>query len=58
MSNIKTLRNPMGTISNSDLEMTGLFMLQIAMEGVCGSLREKQITLFSNSSPLLAGLHT
>jgi hypothetical protein len=41
----------MGTISNSYLEMAGLLMLWLAIEGVCGPLQEKCITLFCNNSP-------
>jgi hypothetical protein len=41
----------MGTISNSDLEMAGLLMLWLAIEGVCGLLQKKHITLFCNNSP-------
>ncbi len=41
----------MSTISNSDLEMAGLLMLWLAIEGVCNPLQEKCITLFCNNSP-------
>ncbi len=50
-ANIKTFCNPGGTISNSDLEMAGLLLLWLAMEGVRGNLREKQVMLLSNNSP-------
>jgi hypothetical protein len=50
-ANIKTFHNPRGTISNSDLEMAGLLLLWLTMEGVCGNLREQRVTLFSNNSP-------
>ncbi len=50
-ANIKTLQNRMGTICNPDLEMAGLLMLWLAVEGVCGLLQEKLITLFCNNSP-------
>jgi hypothetical protein len=53
-ANIKTLQNLMGTISNSNLEMAGLLMLWLAIEGVCGPLQEKRITLFWNNSPSIA----
>ncbi len=43
----------MGTISNSDLEMAGLLMLWLAIEGICGPLQEKRITLFCNNSLLI-----
>jgi hypothetical protein len=48
---IKTFQNQAGTISNSDLEMAGLLMLWLVIEGVCGPLQEKHITLFCNNSP-------
>ena len=48
---IKTFDNPSGRISNSDLKMAGLVLLWVFMEGVCGDLREKQVTLFSDNSP-------
>jgi hypothetical protein len=47
----QTFRNPRGAMSNLDLEMVGLLLLWLAMEGVCGTLREKQVTLLSNNSP-------
>jgi hypothetical protein len=40
-SQIKMFENPKGTITNSDLEMAGLLLLWVAMEEVCGPLREK-----------------
>jgi hypothetical protein len=48
---IKTLANPSGRLSNSDLEMAGLVILWLVMEGVCVDLREKWVTLFSDNSP-------
>ncbi len=50
-NNIKTSQNPKGKISNSDLEMTGLLMLWLIIEGVCKDLCEKHVTLFSNNLP-------
>ena len=38
-------------ITNSDLEMSGLFLLWLVMEQVCGNLREKNVALFSDNSP-------
>jgi hypothetical protein len=43
--------NPKGTITNSDLEMAGLLLLWLTIEGVCGSLWEKRVTLFGDNSP-------
>ncbi len=50
---IKTFCNPGGTISNSDLEMAGLLLLWLVMEGMCGTLKEKHVTLLSNNSPMV-----
>jgi hypothetical protein len=50
-ASIKTYDNPNGTVSNSDLEMAGLVSLWLAMEGVCGGLQEKHVTLFSKNNP-------
>ncbi len=40
-------------IANSYLEMDGLLFLWLVMELVCGNLREKQVTLFSNNLPMV-----
>jgi hypothetical protein len=45
------LTNPTGRLTNSDLEMAGLVILWLVIEGVCHNLREKQITLFSDNLP-------
>ena len=50
---IKTLANPSGRLSNLDLEMAGLVILWLVMEGICGDLREKRVTLFSDNSPTM-----
>jgi hypothetical protein len=50
-NNIKASQNPKGKISNSDLEMAGLLMLWLLIEGVCKDLHKKQVTLFSDNSP-------
>ena len=50
---IKTLANPLGRVSNSDLEMTGLVILWLIMEGVCVDLRGKWVTLFSDNLPTM-----
>jgi hypothetical protein len=39
---------------NSDLEMAGLLLLWLAMEGVCGHLRGKQVALFCDNSPSIS----
>jgi hypothetical protein len=45
--------NPASRIMNLDLEMTGLLLLWLAMEGVCGPLLEKCIALFGDNSSLI-----
>ncbi len=40
-------------ITNSDLEMAGLLFLWLVMEAVCGDLREKNVALFSDNSPMV-----
>jgi hypothetical protein len=37
-------------ITNSDLEMAGLLFLWLVMESVCGDLRKRRVTLFSDNS--------
>jgi hypothetical protein len=45
--------NPKGTITNSDLEMAGLLLLWLTMEGVCGTLQEKCVAMFGDNSPFI-----
>jgi hypothetical protein len=44
----------MGSITNSYLEMAGLLLLWLVIEGVCGILVEKRVALFSNNTPTVA----
>ena len=53
-SQTKTFENLKCTITNSDLEMAGLLLLWLAIEEVCGPLREKRIALFSDNSPTIS----
>jgi hypothetical protein len=50
-NNIVSADNPEGTITNSDLEMAGLFMLWLVMEDVCNPLTNAHVALFSDNSP-------
>jgi hypothetical protein len=50
---IKTAENPGGNITNSDLEIAGLVLLWLTMEGICGPLKEKCLTLFNYNSPTI-----
>jgi len=51
---IKSFANTTGSITNSDLEMAGILLLWLVMEGVCDSLQEKHVALFSDNSPTVA----
>ncbi len=50
-ANFITKSNPIGTLTNSYLELAGLVILWIMMEHICTDLAEKQVALFSNNSP-------
>jgi hypothetical protein len=52
--NIISLTNPTGKLTNSDLEMAGLVILWLVIEGVCLNLHKKRVTLFSNNSPTVS----
>ncbi len=48
--------NPQGKINNSDLEMAGLLLLWLCIEGIAQTLEHIHVALFSNSThPLLVG---
>jgi len=49
-NNIVSFSNPTGGLTNSDLEMAGLLILWLVLEGVCPSLHEKCVTLFNDNS--------
>ena len=46
--------NPKGRITNSDLEMAGLLLLWLCMEGITPDLAHKHVALFSNNSPTVS----
>ncbi len=46
--------NTEGTITNSDLEMAGLLLLWLTMEGVCSPLQEKRVAMFRDNSPSIS----
>jgi hypothetical protein len=46
--------NTEGTITNSDLEMAGLLLLWLTMEGVCRPLQEKSVAMFGDNSPSIS----
>ncbi len=50
-SEVVSLQNPTGTLTNSDLEMAGLLLLWLVMEEVCPNLEGAHVALFSDNSP-------
>ena len=50
-ADLQTWTNMKGTITNSDLEMAGLLLLWLVIEGVCGDLGERRIAVFSDNDP-------
>lgn len=53
-SELVTETNRKGSITNSDLEMAGLFLLWLVMEEVCGDMRNKHVALFSDNDPTVS----
>ena len=51
---VKSQDNPEGRITNSDLEMAGMVMAWIVVEGVGGDLKEKTIALFGDNTPSIS----
>ncbi len=51
---IISLNNPTGRLTNSNLEMAGLVILWLVIEGICNNLREKRVTLFSDNLPTVS----
>ena len=46
--------NPKGSVTNSDLEMAGLLLLWLCVEGVCGPIKDRHIAMFSDNSPTVS----
>jgi hypothetical protein len=46
--------NPKGRINHSDLEMAGLLLLWLCLEGIAPDLAHKHIALFSDNSPTIS----
>lgn len=53
-SEVVSFTNPTGRLTNSDLEMAGLLLLWLCIEGVCGPVRQRHVALFSNNSPTVS----
>ena len=46
--------NPNGTLTNNNLEMAGLLLLWLAIEGTCPGLAGSHVALFSDNSPTVS----
>jgi hypothetical protein len=46
--------DPQGKINNSDLEMAGLLLLWLCIEGILQTLEHKHVALFSNNAPTIS----
>jgi hypothetical protein len=49
-----SFNNPRGCINNSELEIVGLFLLWLCLEGVAPDMAHKHVALFSNNSPTVS----
>ena len=54
---VKSADNPGGRISNSDLEMAGMVMAWLVVEGVGGDLTEKTIALMGDNTPSIGWIN-
>ena len=53
-NDIVSFTNPSGRITNSDIEMAGLLLLWLTIEGVCPDLVDAHVALFSDNSPTVS----
>ena len=53
-ADLVSFSNPKGRINNSDLEMAGLLLLWLCLEGITPDLAHKHIALFSDNSPTIS----
>jgi hypothetical protein len=51
---VKSFEHPEGRITNSDLEMAGIVMAWLVVEGVGGDLTEKTVALFGDNTPSIS----
>ncbi len=56
-ASVITGNNPQGTISNSDLEMAGILLLWLVMEGVTSDLREKRVAMLGDNVASISWVH-
>lgn len=54
-SDVVSFTNPMGRLTSSDLEMAGLLLLWLCIEGVCSPLSDRHVALFSDNPQQSAG---
>ena len=54
---VKSVENPSGGITNSDLEMAGMVLAWLVIEGVGGDLTEKTIALFGDNTPSISWIN-
>ncbi len=54
MTNVKSVSNPNGIITNYDLEMAGLLLLLLIMKEVVCNLKEANGALFSDNTPTVS----
>ena len=52
--NLVSFQNPRGPLSISDLEMAGILLLWLCLEGVTQNLSHKHVALFSDNSPTVS----
>jgi len=53
-TDLVSFENLTGKLSNSDLEMAGLLLLWLCLEGVAPNLAHKHVALFSDNSPTVS----
>ena len=53
-TDLVSFENPSGKINNSDLEMAGLLLLWLCLEGTAPDLAHKHVALFSDNSPTVS----
>jgi hypothetical protein len=53
-ADLVSFENPRGRINNSNLEMAGLLLLWLCLEGVTPDLAHKHVALFSDNSPTVS----
>ncbi len=52
--NLVSFKNPRGPLSISDLEMAGILLVWLCLEGITKNLSHKHVALFSDNSPTVS----